>query len=67
MPSGTWRYLLGKINKLVLTLSLKEIRLGLKNGEIKPLKFYIVFFHKIAKPDSVLFKVIYTKMTYIKY
>ena len=39
MASGTWRYLLGKISKLVLTLSLKEIRLGLKNGEIRPLKF----------------------------
>lgn len=63
MRSGTWRYLLGKISKLVLTLRLREIRLGLKKLRNKVTKILNYIFNIIAKPDSVLFK----KITYTKY
>lgn len=54
MASGTWRYLLGKNSKLVLTLSLKEIMLGLKNGEYKATKILNCIFF-IKYPSLILY------------
>ena len=54
MRSGTWRYLLGKISKLVLTLRLKEIRLGLEKLRNEVTKILNYIFNMIAKPDYYL-------------